>query len=416
MTHVLLRGSLITGLLLFTTTSVEAQRGLTYSGPLVITKGGTYRGNWQSLDPRRAAVTVNTSQPVVIEFSNIQSRGPLILSHAARANLTVRNTRGVALNPGRPLKEYRYPGRFLLMEEFESVTVENNELVGTSGMYFRKWIGSAKKGQTIKVLRNRARNIDGRYSIGKDRFSPSQFRLVQFVQFNDVKNITGAEIAWNEVVNEPGKSRPEENINMFLSSGVASSRIKIHDNYIQGAYAANPVTDEYAGGGMNLGDGGSRTLAGASGYILAYRNQVVNTSNQGIVVSAGHHIEAFENRIVSSGYTPSAKPVHAQNVGMYIWDAYKNKQYGTFRGNVFRNNEVGWARPLLGKDVQNPFWFPDCEVDEYGESLCTGNETIPGPITQTLERAELGRWQAKLTAADVVVGPQPKANASASAR
>src|SRR5687767_9686775 len=31
-----------------------------YSGPLVITRGGTYRGNWESLDPDVPAVTVRT--------------------------------------------------------------------------------------------------------------------------------------------------------------------------------------------------------------------------------------------------------------------------------------------------------------------------------------------------------------------
>jgi hypothetical protein len=157
---------------------------------------------------------------------------------------------------------------------------------------------------------------------------------------------------------------------------------------------------------MNLGDGSSKTVKGASAFIVAYRNQVVNTSNQGIVVSAGHNIEAYENRVISSGYSPDAKPVHAQNVGMYVWDAYQNAKLGTFYNTVFRNNLVGWARPLQGRNVQNPYWFPHCAVDAYGQSLCTGNRTIPGPITQTMERAEYTRWQAKVQGARIAIGPQ----------
>jgi len=376
-----------------------------YAAPIVITKGGTYRGNWQSLDPRKPAVTIATSQPVVIEHSNIQSRGPLIYTFGAGARVTIRHTRGVALNPGRPLKEYRYPGRFLHAEDFRSIRVENNEMIGTSGMYFRHWVGSARNGETIKILRNRARNIDGRYSVGQNRFSTTQHRLVQFVQFNDVKHISGAEIAWNEVINEPGKSRPEENINMFLSSGVPSSRIKIHNNYIQGAYAADAANGAYHGGGINLGDGSSKTRDGASAYIIAYRNQVVNTTNQGIVIAAGHDILAYENRVVSSGYLPSGVPSKAQNVGMYVWDAYGDKRYKTFYNNVMRDNVVGWARPRDGKGVQNAYWFPDCERSKTGASLCSGNTQLPAPITQTLERAEYQRWTAKLRGASILVGP-----------
>ena len=46
-----------------------------YAAPIVITRGGVYQGNWQSLDSRMPAITIQTSRPVTIEDSNIQSRG-----------------------------------------------------------------------------------------------------------------------------------------------------------------------------------------------------------------------------------------------------------------------------------------------------------------------------------------------------
>lgn len=46
-----------------------------YSGPVVITKGGTYTGNWESRDTNVPAIEVNTDQPVVIINSNIRGAG-----------------------------------------------------------------------------------------------------------------------------------------------------------------------------------------------------------------------------------------------------------------------------------------------------------------------------------------------------
>lgn len=384
-------------------TSTGEGQSVRYDQPIVIRKGGTYRGNWQSLDPRVPAVTVATGQRVIIENSNIQGKGTLIYTAFKNANLTVRNTRGRALNPDRPLREHRHPGRFLLAEVFANIVLENNELTGTSGIYLRKYVGKASQGQTVKILRNRARNIDGRYSVGRGQFSDKEYRIVQFAQFNDVKNISGAEIAWNEIINEPGRSRPEENINMYLSSGVPSSRIKIHDNYIQGAYAVNPRVTTYAGGGINTGDGGSSTVAGATSHILVYNNQIVSTSNNGIAVAAGHDIEVYNNRVIASGYLPGGGTILGQNVGLYVWDAYGNKPLQTFFNITVRDNLVGWSTPLRGRLAQNPTWFPDCEPGK-----CRNNRVLPAPITLTMERQEYVRWLEKLKAAGITVGPVPR--------
>lgn len=391
------------------TPAKAASAPIKYKGPITIRRGGTYRGNWQSLDPKVPAVTIKTSERVIIENSNIRSKGTLILSAFHKARVTVRRTRGVALNPGRPLKEYRYPGRFLHLEEFSSATVENNELIGTSGMYFRDYRGVPARGDTVKIRRNRARNIDGRYSTGPNRFSRDKVRLVQFVQFNGVFKIPGAEIAWNEIINEPGKSRPEENINIYLSHGTAASPILIHNNYIQGAYPANPSAKEYSGGGMMLGDGGAKNLSYAAGHVRAYRNVIIGTSNQGIAVSAGHDIEVFENRVMSSGYMPDARIVPAQNVGIYIWDMNGDRKRGTFFNNSARNNLVGWSTPLKGRNATNNFWFPDCPAvwRRNGKTSpgCSGNRSVPGRVTQTMERQERANWLARVKKAGLKIGP-----------
>ncbi len=393
-----------------TPTVLVPDPAIKYSPPIVITKGGTYRGNWQSLDPKVPAVTIKTPQPVIIEDSNVQGRGDLIYSAFVKARVTVRRTRGVGLNPGRPLKEHAYPGRFIHFEEFSSAIIDNNELIGTSGMYFRNYLGKASANETIRIRKNRALNIDGRYSTGPDTFSPDEARLVQFVQFNDVRDLVGAEIAWNEVVNQPGKSRPEETISIYVSSGTADSPILIHDNYIQGAYAARPTTDaSYAGGGMNLGDGSAKTLDTAAGYVNAYQNVIVGTSNQGIAVGGGHDIRVYQNRIFSSGYLPDGRTIAAQNVGIYVWDAADDRQYGTFFNISVWGNLIGWSTPLKGRDSTNPFWFPDCpeswpQADGTVLKGCVDNVIEPGRITQTREAQEYGLWKARVSAAGIVLG------------
>ncbi|MFD2513593.1 hypothetical protein ACFSRY_06925, partial [Pontibacter locisalis] len=62
----------------------------TYSGPLVITKGGTYTGNWESRDSEVAAVEIRTNEPVIIEHANIRGAGPLVRSLGNSADITIR--------------------------------------------------------------------------------------------------------------------------------------------------------------------------------------------------------------------------------------------------------------------------------------------------------------------------------------
>jgi hypothetical protein len=393
------RWLLFTAAITVSFTCAAEAANIQYSGPLIITKGGVYRGNWQSLDPAVPAVTIKTSEPVTITDSNIQGRGALIRSRYVRANLTVRNTHGIGLNPELPASAKQTPGYFLHLEEFESADIQNNELTGTSGMYFRKFLGSRAKGQTIKVLKNKALNIDGRYSDGPGRFSTTGFYRVQFVQFNDIKNIANAEIAWNQIINEPGKSRVEEVINMYLSRGLPDSYISIHDNYIQGAYPALPATGTYGGGGIMLGDGHAATLADAAAYLRAFRNQIVGTSNQGISIAAGHDIEAYENRMISSGRLPDGTTIASQNLPGYVWDLHGDARQTpkTFYNNVMRDNVYGWSLPL--KATRALLWLPDCPT------ACTGNRSLTEPVTLETEANEYKSWLNKVQTAQIVVGP-----------
>src|ERR1700729_4020633 len=76
-----------------------ATAATTFSGPIVITKGGTYTGNWQSLDPNTPAVSIQTTSPVTLLNCHIQSTGDGIKSTYTGAQLTVRGCIGNGLDP-----------------------------------------------------------------------------------------------------------------------------------------------------------------------------------------------------------------------------------------------------------------------------------------------------------------------------
>ena len=71
-----------------------------WSSPIVINQGGTYSGNWQSTDAKTPAVTVATTEPVIIENSHIRSAGSLIKTTVAGTDLTVRNSPGCGRERG----------------------------------------------------------------------------------------------------------------------------------------------------------------------------------------------------------------------------------------------------------------------------------------------------------------------------
>jgi hypothetical protein len=386
-------------------------------GPIVIRHGGTYRGRWHSSDPGTPAVTIRTAEPVIIEHSKISGRSHLIATAVAHAKITVRHCVGRGENPG---VRGRCPGRFLSAEYFDNVVLENNHLEGTSGVYLLNYRGDFTTAQTVRIVANRARNIDGRKSDGQGGFldfnkrvprdggaSESGFQIVQFLQLDKVHDVPGMEVAWNEVINEPGKSRVEDNINIYLSGGTAASPLQIHDNFIQGAYTIQPWQGDtadarwkydwgYSGGGILLGDGPAASASSASGFVRAVDNQVVATTNHGIAIAAGHDIEFSRNRIVSSGRLPDGRTIKAQNVGAYIWDLYGNRGSGTFARNRGSGNLIGWVK---GQD-RNDWWMPDA-------ASWTENQRSPDPVDQNAEAAERALWKRKLEAAKVAAGPGP---------
>jgi hypothetical protein len=367
-------------------TVLQPPSSINWSGPIVITSGGTYTGNWRSLNAGTPAVDIETSQPVIILNSNIESMSTLISASNGNANVTVKNTSGWALNPN---VSGQSPGRFLDAENFSNLDIEDNSMVGTAGIEMGYWTG----GGTVKILCNNALNIDGRWSDGNGGFQTGANAndLVQFAQFNHCIGMSGVEIAWNCVINLPGQSRVEDNISVFQTSGTAASPILIHDNYVQGAYPVDPANDSsFSGGGIMLSDGWNGSAATDTGNVQAHNNFVIDTGNYGMAIASGRNDVIYNNTVISAGVLPSGQKEASQNVGIYIW----NQGDPNFANGQEYGNTIGWMGPGGG---QNDTWTPN-------GSGQTGDTTLPGTITLAQQQSYYGVWAQQVSAAGMTIG------------
>ncbi|MBD1395622.1 T9SS type A sorting domain-containing protein [Pontibacter sp. JH31] len=365
----------------------------TYSGPLVITKGGTYTGNWESRDSEVAAVDVRTSEPVVILNSNIRGAGYLIKSWGHAVNITVKNSKGYGLTPT-PWRDYKKPRRFLTVNNFKNVVVENCYMESTAGIYVgTRYEGDGSTNNTVKIRYNKAKNIDGRV-YGSSEHS-------QFTQFNYRGNLPHAEIAWNEIINEPNRSLVEDNINLSNARGTSGSPIRIHNNYIQGAYPLPATETKYSGGGIIADswyqDGMGDPASIATAYVKVYDNQTVNLGNYNYAIAGGNNIEVFNNRGVNSGLFDDGTRMNTHNVGLYGYDYYKK---GATFNAVMRNNVTG---VMSQGNLFDKNYFPDGLVKNEN------NPYVGGNVTKQQEKAEYTVWLAKLSTNGIVLGPNGSA-------
>ncbi|CAM3675082.1 PA14 domain-containing protein [Pontibacter korlensis] len=363
-----------------------------YSGPLVITKGGTYKGNWESKDSEVAAVEIRTSEPVIIENSNIRGAGYLIKSWGYSVNLTVRHTNGYGIQQT-PWRDYKKPRRFVTVNNFQNLVVENCYMESTAGIYAgTRYEGDNSSSEGIRIRYNVAKNIDGRVYGGDKEHS-------QFVQFNFKGAIRHAEVAWNQVINEADKSLVEDNINIYNTRGFAGSPIRIHNNYIQGAYPAPANGTKYSGGGIITdGDAG---INDCPAYIEAYENQLIGLGNYSMGIAGGNNIRYHHNRAVNAATFDNGSKYSMYTSGLWSKDYYH--QNTTFANSV-DNNVVGivaWGYNNNRNDVS---------VAENADFK--NNTFLPNPITKQSEKDEFSMWQSKLSKNGIVLGPNGSASAT----
>ena len=375
-----------------------------WSSPIVITEGGTYSGNWQSSDAKTPAVTVSTTAPVVIENAHIRSVGNLIKTTVAGSNVTVRNSLGVAVNAatkGQP------NGTFLDVTSPARLDVENNYIENAQGgVIVHGYAGNRDGEQTIVIRANRARNLNGMLSNGNGGYlaagsNPNQAR---FIQFDSVQAVPGIDVGWNEVINYPGHSLVEDNIDVYRSGGTANRPLEIHDTYIQGAYPYQAAQDAYSGGGIKTDAKAGDSAQDVPAFNSIHDNQVVGTVSYGIQFAAGHDNVAANNRVISSGLLADGTKIAAQRVGMANSDATGAAvANGTMYNNAMHDNVIGWTcwqTSCAQQGYRRDQYFPAAPADYSTNSVIATRQ-----ITFDMENNEYQIWVNKMVSAGVAVGP-----------
>ncbi len=462
---------------------------IVWSPAITISQGGTYSGNWESQDPTKPAVLITTSDPVIIQNCYIRSMGNLIQTlnnydqHQA-ANVTIRNCSGYALNPN---IKGQQNGAFYASAETENLTFEHNFAEGVScfvGLPQR--VSRKTPWQPIIIRYNQQLNgismpsdgkggrdipnpllpssnfaSDGSEISGTMAFDGGNYYLGTNFQSSSTPycgpqmnwaSTTGSagEIAWNEFINQPWASQVGDIIDLWHTSGTATTPITIHDNFIWGGYSIAPNLGFYQGGGITMDGGGDETIANATAFIKIYNNQVVAKTGVGIAVENGHDIEAYGNRVVASGQLFDGSWYQPYTRSIDVWHCVCGGAAANFFNNFAHDNLAGsnsyptqysaggmqWLyyiqsslTPQVAQFVngvqqfssspnRTDYYFSDCQGGGSGNtdiasklnlpatSKCTGNISLPDPITTATENDEFQLWQKKLVANGIQIGPQ----------
>jgi hypothetical protein len=373
--------------------------------PLVITKGGTYSGNFSSSDPNVAAITVKTTDPVVIENSTVTSASDLIhvLSMGTHigSNVTVRNVTGKAIDPG-VVGGSR--GIFVKVEEAGTITVTNNTMTGVS---FGVYIAPTPLATRVTVDNNIAYNMEDRPSDGKGGLTPSRSLKGHFIQLNQVVLSGGADLGWNQVIDTPGQASVEDIIDIAQSlASSAANPINIHDNYLEGAFSAGTSGYDYTGGGI-MSEGNSTNFAQVNAYLLITNNVVVHSANYGIGLAYGHDITVTGNRVVSCGVDSSGnwyEGLSGVAFGMSNWNL------PNFYNNHITGSTGGLVRPVSvgGAPMEADTWTPAVSVADNNSMTGSAFDdpcwTSSTTVSNQAEIAERAAWSAKVAKAGQVLG------------
>ncbi len=397
-----------------------------FSKPVQIQQGGIYVGSWENLvDTSIAAITVNTNAKVTIARSNLRSVGDLIDAadyedSTKTFDLVVRDTSGLGLQPPTAGKLH---GAFLRASRVTSLLAENNLMEKVSlGIAVSGYAGSSAADYPIVIRNNRGKNIEGRYPLpdGSLDNGPTVRENYYFSHFIQIAGgvgwgtygIPGVDISWNEVINDPYHSRVEDNISIYQASGTALKPIRIHNNFIQGAYHGDPTEHrQFTGTAIQIDSNGVGLDQATPETSTAYVDIGHNIAVGSIISDAvGHNITIHNNRVVYSGWLPDGGRLWSYVSGISFGD-YRDESLATRFNLAAYDNVVGaWNQNQdWGGEARNDLEF-SAKPGAIDVSRTVNNTSLTAdptaPIPYALELAEVAGWEQKVLTNNKVIGPR----------
>lgn len=331
--------------------------------PIIITAGGVYEGlniqtgweegmTWEASVP---AVIIATSDPVQLVRCRMRSRNKFVSIQASNADVEIVECIGTGLLPFPEQPISRFVSNTTSVARLH---VRGCELAHIGGIYIDG--GGSSTLQDLDIRNNRVFNIDGRHTAYWGGYTPgTPEALYQFVQLNGCRDIGDGLITNNYVRNFLGQSRVEDVINIYRSSGTATTALRIEGNIIRGAYPSEPQNG-YSGGGILVDGAEGDTIANCSRYISIENNLVFGTTNHGIGVAAGRDITVSNNLVIGPNTVNSGwHQLVANNVGIYVWDVYGTVATGGMADISVTNNQVAWWADDGEDGVRNDLYLPD---------------------------------------------------------
>lgn len=371
------------------------------AAPIEITSGGLYRGWWRSTNPAVPAVTISTTQPVLLAHSRIDHAGAGIWAQATTGtNVQATDTALYGLNPGSAIDA---PAIYFL--EPATLVVEYCKLKNGQGV--------TVDGNNIDTTLLRVKFND---YIDIGRWNTSVLAGAFHGDKLDCPN--GADIGWNRIRNRRGFSVVEDCIGLTQCNGASGAPIDVHHNLVDGCYPYTGDGADYTGGGIDLGDlGGS--------WQDSHHNTVVRYTNNGLMIPAGSNLHHHHNKVVGSGVADDSQRCSSSfGAGITIWDN-PDPEYPAIVSSDTHDNQTAnghgvdhrrWTGSAWECRWFDGYFLPNCDPG----TECTGGPLGGGPTNEQLGLLAgdsdatwldavddaLAAWEAMRAAASVTIGPR----------
>jgi hypothetical protein len=347
---------------------VPAPAPAAFRGPLRITSGGIYTGRYESTVASTPAVTIATSEPVVLSHMTVRHRGSAVFAQGTRANLTIVDSSFTATDPGSVQEQWD-----VYAYQPTALVVEHNSFLDGHGITIN---GNNLTTSPFRISFNDFVDV-GRYGATE---------MVGPVHTDKVL-APGGKVQWNRSTATYRRSVIEDAFGFYRTNGGAGNPLDIGHNLVNGAYPHSGNGSDFTGGAFDLGDGGGS-------WLLGHDNTAVNYTNNGFMIPSGHDIEHQSSVAVYDGRAgfSATGPVVSSTFGNGV-TTWHNPSYPASSAVTVSGMKAGHSR------LNGGWQRSDCNLPVGSTAGCRATSS-----SAAAERAAVDAFEASARAAGVTIG------------